>query len=104
MTGRRAPAVPGTGAASPPGHLSSRHVHQGGAMAHAPISADSHIVEPPNCYIDYIEPRYRAIAPRCDVNAQGAAAYTIDGITNPIAVGMLAAAGMTPEQVKEHKK
>ncbi|MEZ5266770.1 MAG: amidohydrolase family protein [Acidimicrobiia bacterium] len=73
-------------------------------MLKLPISADSHIVEPPNCYVDHIEPRYRDIAPRCDVNAKGAAAYTINGLTNPIPVGMLAAAGMTPEQVKEHKR
>jgi hypothetical protein len=24
-----------------------------------PISADSHIAEPPNCYVDYIDPAYR---------------------------------------------
>ena len=65
------------------------------------ISADSHIVEPPNCYVDHIEPRYRDIAPRCDVNAKGAAAYTINGLNNPIPVGMLAAAGMTPEQIQD---
>ena len=29
-----------------------------------PISADSHIVEPPNCFVDYIEPSYRERAPR----------------------------------------
>ncbi|MFN0088892.1 MAG: amidohydrolase family protein [Acidimicrobiales bacterium] len=68
------------------------------------ISADSHIVEPPNCYVDYIEPKYRDVAPRCDVNAKGAAAYTIDGLSNPIAVGMLAAAGMTFEEVKAARR
>lgn len=73
-------------------------------MTRAPISADSHIVEPPNCYVDYIEPRYRDIAPRCDVNARGASAYTINGLRNPISVGQLAAAGMSVEEVKEHKK
>ena len=26
------------------------------------VSADSHVTEPPNCYIDYIDPKYRAIA------------------------------------------
>lgn len=30
------------------------------------ISADSHIVEPPNCYVDFIEPKYRAAAPRIE--------------------------------------
>ena len=28
------------------------------------ISADSHITEPPNCYIDYIDPKFRDIAPK----------------------------------------
>ena len=28
------------------------------------ISADSHISEPPNCYLDHIEPAYRDKAPR----------------------------------------
>ena len=28
------------------------------------ISADSHIVEPPNCYVDFIEPKFRDRAPR----------------------------------------
>ncbi|MBK6961318.1 MAG: hypothetical protein IPH23_09065 [Gammaproteobacteria bacterium] len=30
------------------------------------ISADSHIVEPPNCYVDFIEPKYRATAPHIE--------------------------------------
>ena len=29
-----------------------------------PISADSHITEPPNCYIDNIDPAWRDRAPR----------------------------------------
>ena len=31
---------------------------------HPIISADSHITEAPNTYIDYIDPAYRDIAPR----------------------------------------
>ena len=30
-----------------------------------PISADSHITEPPNCYIDHIDPAFRERAPHC---------------------------------------
>ena len=29
-----------------------------------PISADSHITEPPNCYVDNIDPAWREKAPR----------------------------------------
>ena len=32
-------------------------------MAKIPISADSHITEPRNCYIDYIDPSFRDRAP-----------------------------------------
>ena len=28
-----------------------------------PISADSHITEPPNCYVDHIDPAWRERAP-----------------------------------------
>ncbi len=33
-------------------------------MAKTIISADSHITEPPGCYIDHIDPKYRDIAPK----------------------------------------
>ena len=29
-----------------------------------PISADSHITEPPNCYLDHIDPAFRERAPK----------------------------------------
>ena len=32
-------------------------------MIRKPISADSHITEPPNCYVDYIDPAFRDRAP-----------------------------------------
>jgi uncharacterized protein len=32
-------------------------------MIKKPISADSHITEPPNCYSDYIDPKFRERAP-----------------------------------------
>ena len=33
-------------------------------MAKTIISADSHITEPPGCYVDHIDPKYREIAPK----------------------------------------
>jgi len=69
-------------------------------MLKAPISADSHIVEPPNCYVDYIEPKYRDIAPRVEKNVKGVDVFEIEGLNNPIPIGLLAAAGMTPPEVK----
>ena len=69
-------------------------------MLKAPISADSHIVEPPNCYVDFIEPKYRHVAPRVVKNAKDVDVFEIDGMTNAIPIGLLAAAGMTPAEVK----
>jgi len=69
-----------------------------------PISADSHIVEPPNCYVDYIDPKYRDVAPHIERNSKGIENFVIDGLKNPVPIGLIAAAGMTPEEVKEHRK
>jgi len=38
-------------------------------MIREPISADSHITEPPNCYLDFIDPAF----PRAGAQDQGAA-------------------------------
>jgi predicted TIM-barrel fold metal-dependent hydrolase len=68
-----------------------------------PISADSHITEPPNCYIDNIELRYRNIAPRIeseDIADNRGDVYVIDGITQRIALGLIAAAGKDPAKLK----
>ncbi|MDH4146927.1 MAG: amidohydrolase [Acidimicrobiia bacterium] len=73
-------------------------------MAKAPISADSHIVEPPNCYTDYIDPRWRDVAPKIVKNDQGVDVFAIDGLRNPIPLGMLAAAGVPADEVKAYRK
>ncbi|MGF1597060.1 MAG: amidohydrolase family protein [Acidimicrobiales bacterium] len=71
--------------------------------APAPISADSHIVEPPDCYVDHIDPAWRDRAPRIERNSKGVENFVIEGLANPIPIGFLAAAGMTPEEVKVMK-
>lgn len=43
------------------------------------ISADSHVVEPPNCYVDNIEPRYRDDAPRVVEQEDGSDAFFNQG-------------------------
>src|SRR5687768_175303 len=73
--------------------------YQGGSMTEAaapirPISADSHIVEPPNCFVDYIDPAYRERAPRLiDHVESGGDKYLIEGLPRPIGLNSLAAAG-----------
>ena len=65
-----------------------------------PISADSHIAEPPNCYVDYIDPAYREEAPRVVRNAQGQDVYVVKGWENSFSVNKIASAGKTDAEVQ----
>ncbi|MBV1905001.1 MAG: amidohydrolase [Pseudomonadales bacterium] len=62
------------------------------------ISADSHIVEPPNCYVDYIEPKFRDVAPRVERGPNGQDIFAIKDIKRVIPMGFLAGAGMRPSE------
>src|SRR5215475_14061561 len=64
------------------------------------ISADSHITEPPNCYIDYIDPSFRDVAPRVITGPTGGDFYQIDGIEKPVPLEAIASAGVDPSQMK----
>ncbi|HEY1837506.1 MAG: amidohydrolase family protein [Rhizomicrobium sp.] len=67
------------------------------------ISADSHITEPPNCYVDHIEARYRDTAPRIVPDTrtgQGGEIFVIDGYPDPVTLGLVAAAGKDPKELK----
>ena len=63
------------------------------------ISADSHISEAPNTYVDYIDPKYRDIAPRIQEGTDKGALYIIDGMKRTIPMGLIAAAGQKPEEL-----
>lgn len=67
------------------------------------ISADSHITEPPNCYIDYIDPKYRDTAPRVEIGANGGHVFVVDGINKPIPMAIIAAAGIDPREISLDK-
>jgi predicted TIM-barrel fold metal-dependent hydrolase len=69
------------------------------APAARPISADSHVCEPPNCYVDYIDPAYRDDAPRVVRDDSGADGYWIKGQGAPVKVPLIAAAGRDPREV-----
>lgn len=59
------------------------------------ISADSHVTEPPNCYVDHIDPAYRDRAPR--VVRQGEAdLYMVEDVGS-VPVGLAASAGVDPK-------
>ncbi len=64
------------------------------------ISADSHITEPPNTYIDYIDSKWRDRAPRIEHIDKIGDAFVIDGLAKPIALGLVAAAGKPPEEIR----
>ncbi len=68
-------------------------------MLRKPISADSHITEPPNCYVDHIDPKYRDTAPKV-VNKDGVGdVFVIEGMDSPVPLGLLAAAGKEPAKI-----
>ena len=62
------------------------------------VSADSHIVEPPNCYIDYIEPKFRDRAPRVVRHESGREQFLIDGLKNSVPFGFIDGAGIKPSE------
>jgi uncharacterized protein len=63
------------------------------------VSADSHITEPPNCYIDYIDPAFRDRAPTAVIGPNGGHVFAVDGIDKPIPLGIIAAAGIDPKEM-----
>ena len=67
------------------------------------ISADSHITEPPNCYVDFIESRYKARAPRMVKDprpGETGEAFLVEGFAEPLALGLVAAAGKDPRTLR----
>ena len=69
-------------------------------MAKTPISADSHITEARNCYIDYIDPSFRERAPHVSHSEQYGDVYVIDGMEKSIPIGLVAAAGRDPKELR----
>jgi len=68
-------------------------------MIRKPISADSHITEPPNTYVDYIDPTFRDRAPRIQELEGVGDAFVIEGMATPVPLGLLAAAGKDPKDI-----
>ncbi len=68
-------------------------------MRKRPISADSHVTEPPNCYIDHIEAKYREVAPRLVHDEERGDVFVIDGIDSSVPLGLVAAAGKDPAEI-----
>jgi predicted TIM-barrel fold metal-dependent hydrolase len=62
-----------------------------------PISADSHVTEPPTLYVDYIDPKFRDAAPRAMLQ-DGGDVYVLPG-HEPINMGLVASAGRSPQDM-----
>jgi predicted TIM-barrel fold metal-dependent hydrolase len=81
-------------------HVSEVQFDEVRPLGYKPISADSHVTEPPNSYIDHIDPKYREIAPRMIKNDKGGAQFIVDRMEMKIGMGGLAAAGIDPREIK----
>ena len=68
------------------------------------ISADSHIVEPADCYSKYIGPKYRDRAPTIERDAHGNDIYVIPGMESTIPLGLVAAAGLSAEELGQRRQ
>jgi predicted TIM-barrel fold metal-dependent hydrolase len=64
------------------------------------ISADSHITEAPNTYLDYIDAKWRDKAPRVVDGGDAGDVYVIEGMSRPVPMGLVAAAGKAPEEIR----
>ena len=63
------------------------------------ISADSHVMEPPGTYIDRIDRKYLDRAPHVVFTQERGDTYMIDGMSDTVPMGLIAAAGKTAEEL-----
>ena len=63
------------------------------------VSADSHITEPPGCYLDNIEPAFRDRAPHMHHDDKAGDLFIIPGMSKPVPMGLVAAAGKAAEDI-----
>ncbi|HKV55188.1 MAG TPA: amidohydrolase family protein [Candidatus Binataceae bacterium] len=63
------------------------------------LSADSHVTEPPDLYVDRIDKRFRKRAPRMVHDERRSDLFIIDGINRPIPMTLLSAAGIPPADI-----
>ena len=72
------------------------------SSSHPIISADSHITEPANTYLDHIESRWKDRAPRMERREGVGDVFVIDGMSKPVPMGLVAAAGKPAEEIRIH--
>jgi predicted TIM-barrel fold metal-dependent hydrolase len=67
-------------------------------LPYKPISGDSHVTEPPNCYVDFIEAKYKDTAPHMIKTDKGDF-FVVEGFPIKVNMGTLAAAGVDPSKL-----
>ena len=65
------------------------------------ISADSHVMEPPDTYLARIDHKYRDTAPRVEQHADRGDIYVVPGMKATIPMGLVAAAGKTARELAQ---
>jgi uncharacterized protein len=68
------------------------------------ISADGHVCEPADCYVDYIDPKYRDNAPRIVEQDDGTDAFIVPGMRRPVPLGFIDGAGFGPTERLQRAK
>lgn len=68
-----------------------------------PVSADSHVVEPPRCYVDFIDPAFRDRAPHVVTTPEGGEVYVAEGLKAPLNLAKIASAGWTLDQLRKSR-
>ncbi len=68
------------------------------------ISADSHVTEPPNCYTDHIDPKYRNDAPHIVEEANGHHVFKIKDLDMTVPLGLADGAGYSIEERTKRTK
>ena len=64
------------------------------------ISADSHVTEPPDTYLARIDPAFRDRAPHLVHHDTAGDLYVIPGMSTPLPMGLVAAAGKPAEEIR----
>ena len=62
------------------------------------ISADSHVTKPPHCYTDFIEPKYRDVAPHIVEEDNGRHVFKIKDLDMTVPLALAGGAGYSIEE------
>lgn len=65
------------------------------------LSADSHVLEPPDAYTNRMDRRFRDRAPHLTHDANKGSVYVIPGIDKPLSLALMSAAGTPPDKISE---